>query len=91
MMVINESNEIEIERAHRLGGKSDDGKPQPVVAKFLRYQNKEYIWKSAYLLKGTKIKTADRFPKEIAEACKKLIRNTLFLKWPALQGIINQL
>ena len=50
-MVIDKSNEIEIERAHRIGGKRDDGKPRPIVAKFLRYQDKEYIRKSAYLLR----------------------------------------
>ena len=69
---IDKSNEIEIERVHRLVGKRDDGKPRPIVAKFLRYQGKEYIWKSAYLLKGTKIGIADQFPKETAEARKKL-------------------
>ena len=71
-MAIDESNEIEIERAHRIGEKRDDGKPRPIVAKFLRYQDKEYIRKSAYLLKGTKIGIADQFPREIAEARKKL-------------------
>ena len=34
--------------------KHDDGKPRPIVAKFLRCQDKEFIRKSAYLLKGTK-------------------------------------
>ena len=57
--------------ASELGGKQDDGKPQPIVAKFLRYHNKEYIRKSAYLLKGTKIEIADQFLKEIADARKK--------------------
>ena len=33
----------------------------------LRYQDKEHIRKSAYLLKGTKIGIADQFPKEIAD------------------------
>ena len=67
-VAIDESNDIEIERAHKLGGKRDDGKPRPIIAKFLRYQDKEYIRKSAYLVKGTKIGFADQFPKEIAEA-----------------------
>ena len=31
---IDKSNEIEFERAHRLGEKRDDGKPRPIVAKF---------------------------------------------------------
>ena len=37
----NNEIEIEIERAHRLGRKRDDGKPRPIVAKFLRYQDKD--------------------------------------------------
>ena len=65
-MEIDANNEIEIERAHRLGRKRDDGKPQPIVAKFLRYQDKEFIRKSAYLLEGTKFGIAEQFPKEIA-------------------------
>ena len=60
MMAINKSNEIEIKRVHGLCGKQDDRKPPPNVAKFLRYQDKEYIQKSAYLLKGTKIGIADQ-------------------------------
>lgn len=71
-MRIDENNEIEIERAHRLGEKRDDGKPRPIVAKLLRYQDKEYIRKSAYLLKGTKLGISEQFPKVIAEARKKL-------------------
>jgi len=34
--------------------------------------HKEYNLRSAYLLKGTKIGIAEQFPKEIAEARKKL-------------------
>ena len=71
-MAIDENKEIEIERAHRLGRKRDDGKPRPIVAKFLRYQDKEFIRKSAYLLKGTKLGIAEQFPKEIAETRKKM-------------------
>ena len=37
MIAIDESNDIKIEIAHRLGGKRDDRKPRPIVAKFLRY------------------------------------------------------
>ena len=58
-MGIDENGDIEIERAHRLGRKREDGKPRAIVAKFLRYQDKEDIRKSAHLLKGTKIGIAD--------------------------------
>ena len=42
-MKIDELNEIEIEGAHRLGGMENSNglKPRPIVAKFLRYQNKD--------------------------------------------------
>ena len=42
-----------------------------MVAKFLRYQDKEFIRKSEYLLKGTKFGIAEQFPKEIAETRRK--------------------
>ena len=65
-MGIDENGEIEIERAHRLGRKPDTGKPRAIVVKFLRFQDKEYIRKSAHLLKRTKIGISEQFPKEIA-------------------------
>ena len=73
-MKIDVNHEIEIERAHRIEGKKDDGRPRPIVIKFLRYQDKarEYVRKSAYLLKGTKIGIAEQFPKEIADTRKLL-------------------
>ena len=71
-MGIDENGDIEIERAHRLGRKREDEKPRAIVAKFLRYQDKEYIRKSAHLLKGTKIGIAEQFPKVIADFRKAL-------------------
>ena len=50
-MGIDENGDIEIERAHRLGRKREDGKPRAIVTKFLRYQDKECNRKSAHLLK----------------------------------------
>ena len=40
--------------------------------KFLRFQDKEFIRKSAHLLKGTDIGISEQFPKEIADARKAL-------------------
>ena len=71
-MGIDENGEIEIERAHRLGRKPDTGKPRAIVVKFLRFQDKEYIRKSAHLLKRTKIGISEQFPKEIAVVRKEL-------------------
>ena len=67
-MKIDENDEIEIERAHRIEGKRDDSKPRPN----LRYQDKGYVRKSAYLLKGTKIGITEQFPKEITDTRKLL-------------------
>ena len=50
-MGIDENGDIEIERAHRLGRKREDGKPRAIVTKFLRHQDKECNRKSAHLLK----------------------------------------
>jgi len=66
-----ESDEIEIDRAHRMG-KKRGGKPRPVVARFLRYQDRERIRKAAYNLKGSKIGISEQFPKEIADRRKLL-------------------
>ncbi|KAK3746094.1 hypothetical protein QZH41_004619 [Actinostola sp. cb2023] len=65
------SSGIEIERAHRLG-KKVDSKTRPIIAKFRRYQDKEYIRQRAYMLKGSKIGIAEQFLKEIAERRKLL-------------------
>ena len=50
-MEFDANNEIEIERGHRQGRKCDDGKPRLMEVKFVRYQDKEFIRNSAYLLK----------------------------------------
>ena len=70
---LTKKNEIEIERAHRLGRKHDDGKPRPIVAKFLRYQDKEFIRKSANLLKDLKAPRSgllNSFPKRLPKPGK---------------------
>ena len=78
-MEIPRASEIEIERAHRLGkprqshGNTEDTtKPRPLIAKFLRYHDKENISKSAYKLSGTNIGIGEQFPKPIHEARKQL-------------------
>lgn len=45
-----------IERCHRVGPKlSNDGKPRPLIAKFISYKQKSMIYKLKSKLKGTKI------------------------------------
>ena len=71
-MKLEGADQIEIERAHRMGKKTDAHKPRPIVAKFLRFQDKEFIRKSAHVLKGSRIGISEQFPKEIAEKRKAL-------------------
>ena len=78
-MEIPSTNEIEIERVHRLGkplqshgNPEDTTKPRPLIAKFLCYHDKENIRKSAYKLSGMNIAIGEQFPKPIHEARKRL-------------------
>ncbi|CAB4006722.1 unc-13-like C [Paramuricea clavata] len=66
-----EFKKMEIERVHRIG-KKRLGSVRPIVAKFLRFKDKELIWKNSKKLKGTKIGISEQYPKEIAEERKKL-------------------
>lgn len=50
------TNEDLIERCHRVGSKlSYDGKPRPVIVKFVSYKYKSMIYKLKSKLKGTKL------------------------------------
>ena len=64
--------EIQLERAHRLGRKHDQ-RPRPIVAKFIRYPQRELVRKTASKLKGTSISLGEQFPKEIQERRKQLL------------------
>ena len=71
-MGFDKNGDFEIKWAHRLGREREDEKPRAIVAQFLKYQDKEYTWKSAHLLKGTNIGIAEQFPKEISDVRKAL-------------------
>ena len=70
-MAIDENKEIEIERAHRLGRKRDDGKPRPIVAKFLRYQDKESFANQRIFLKAPSSELLNNFPKRLPKQEKR--------------------
>ena len=63
--------EIQLERAHRLGRKHDQ-RPRPIVAKFNRYPE-QLVRKTASKLKGTSISQGEQYPKEIQERRKQLL------------------
>ena len=63
--------EIQLERAHRLGRKHDQ-RPRPIVAKFNRNPQRELVRKTASKLKGTSISLEEQFLKEIQWRRKQL-------------------
>ena len=64
---------VDIERAHRLGAKkSDQGKPRPIIAKFLRFQQREKVRGARTTLpKGLGI--SEDHPQEIRDARQQLV------------------
>ena len=73
-MAEEETNEIPIERAHRLGKIREDNKPRPIIAKFSFHKDKERILSSARTLAGTNYGISQDFPKEIVEIRKGLVK-----------------
>ena len=51
----------EIQRVHRVG-KSNNGKPRPILARFLRFKDRERILRQGFKLKGTKYMMLQDFP-----------------------------
>ena len=45
--------QIEYYRVHRVGKLGKDGKPRPIIARFLRYQDREFIFSKSSALKGS--------------------------------------
>lgn len=57
-----------------MGKKTDPNKPQPVSVKFLQFQDKEFIRKSAHVLKGSQIGISGNFPKKSQKNRKPFIQ-----------------
>jgi len=66
-------DEVQIERAHRVGRKRDDGKPRPIVAKFLNYKDREKVLKARKKLKGSKIVIREDVSERVKAKQKELI------------------
>ncbi|XP_035663791.1 protein unc-13 homolog C-like [Branchiostoma floridae] len=65
--------QIEIERAHRNGRFQDGGRPRPIVAKLLRFKDKDTIIKRAKYLKGSTIYMNEDFSEKVRQKRKELI------------------
>ena len=69
-----ETNEISIERAHRLGKVREDNKPRPIIVKFSFHKDKERILAKGRTLAGTNFGLSQDFPREIVDIRKELIK-----------------
>ncbi|XP_066265890.1 centrosomal protein of 85 kDa-like [Branchiostoma lanceolatum] len=64
---------IEIERAHRNGRYQDGGRPRPIVAKLLRFKDRDTIVQRAKYLKGSNIYINEDFSEMVRQKRKELI------------------
>ena len=67
---------MEFQRVHRVGKTNQDGKPRAIIARFLRYRDREFIFSRTSLLKDSQFGISADLPKEIVirrkEQFKKL-------------------
>ena len=62
--------EIEVQRVHRIGKPKEDGSPRPIIVRFLRFGDREFIFSKSKLMKGTSFGISADFPPEIARRRK---------------------
>lgn len=65
---------IELERAHRTGKTSSEAtRPRPIVAKFLRFKDKQEVLSNAKKLAGTNIYINEDYPEAVRQKRKDLL------------------
>ena len=69
----NPEKKIELQRVHRLG-KPTAGKARPIIARFLRYQDREMVLRASFHLQDSEIKVLEDYPQEIIERRRKQIK-----------------
>ena len=67
-----DSRDIEFQRVHRVGKVNDGGRPRPIIARFLRYSDREFIFSKARDLKETGYGISADLPREIVRRRKEL-------------------
>ena len=69
---IEAADDIEFQRIHQIGKRSSSaGKPRHIIARFLRYPDREMIMSNARKLKGKSFGISADLPKEIMERRKR--------------------
>ena len=61
---------IEFQRVHRVGKINEDGRPRPIIARFLQYGDREFIFSKAKSLKDTGFRMSPDLPREIVRRRK---------------------
>ena len=71
---IEQPEDIEFQRIHRIGKVAEPAeRPRMIIARFLRYTDREYVKRQAFKLKGTDFTIYDDIPKELVKERKKLM------------------
>ncbi|XP_047137525.2 uncharacterized protein LOC124814025 [Hydra vulgaris] len=83
------SNEIIIERAHRIGQPKEDKKPRTIVLKLLNFQDKTKILNATKNLRGTGIYVNEDFAKETMESRRMLWEEVKKLRLEAKYAVIK--
>lgn len=69
---IEDANDIEFQRVHRMGkSRMDRNGSRTIIARFLRFPDRERVFKCGRKLKGTEYKMYEDIPKELHELRKK--------------------
>ena len=71
---IDVASDIEFQRVHRIGPFNQQAsKPRQIIARFLRYPDRERVMSNARILKGKHFGISADLPKEIVDRRKKLL------------------
>ena len=72
VLEIEDADDIEFQRVHRMGKPKKDGHgSRTIIARFLRFPDRERVFKCGRKLKGTDYKMYEDIPKELHELRKK--------------------
>ncbi|XP_065640479.1 uncharacterized protein LOC136073055 [Hydra vulgaris] len=83
------SNEIIIERGHRIGQPKEDKKPRTIVLKLLNFQDKTKILNATKNLRGTGIYVNEDFAKETMESRRMLWEEVKKLRLEGKYAVIK--
>ena len=73
-----EVQKLEFQRVHRVGNKiNEDGKPRAIIARFLRYRDREFIFSKTCLVKDSQFGISADLPKEIVKTRKEQIKKLI--------------